>query len=450
MTVVAERQAILGLGVTGYSLLRHLAHAGAANLLVVDTREQPPMLAAAANDYPQVEFVCGRASRHMSWQGIGRVYVSPGIAIDDSCVLAPARRLGIPIDSDIGLFLRSARAPVFAVTGTNGKSTVCSLAGHLLRGLGINVAVGGNLGFPALDMLMSAAAAHILELSSFQLERLAGESVHLGAILNIAPDHGDRYRSFEDYANAKHRIFKGADTSLENRQDPLTAASAVEGGHVRLSFGMDAPKGARDAGLVDGKWLALGSHRITSLEALPFGSGHQCANALVALVIASEAGADVRAAGDFLASFDGLPHRMKLIGVQDGVRWIDDSKATNVAAAHSAITSLASASGDGRIFVILGGDAKGADISPLRESISEQIAGVCVLGKDAPRFVDALEGTTEIFSAQSMDEAVYLCSGRAKNGDQVLLSPAAASFDMFENFEVRGRAFQAAVTGLSQ
>ncbi len=444
---MGARQAILGLGLTGYSLLRHLAGKGAANLVVVDTREQPPMLEAAANDYPQVEFVCGRASRHMSWQDIGRVYVSPGIAIDNSCVLAPARRLGIPIDSDIGLFLREARAPVFAVTGTNGKSTVCSLAGHLLRGCGFNASVGGNLGLPALDMLDTAAAMHVLELSSFQLERLAGESVHLGAILNIAPDHGDRYQRFEDYIDAKRRIYKGAEASLENRQEPLTIANEVP---TRLSFGQDAPPGPRDAGLVDGKWLSVGSHRVANLDALPFAGGHECANALAALVIASEAGADVREAGDLLARFEGLPHRMKLIGVHGGVRWIDDSKATNVAAAQSAISSLANASGGGRIFVILGGDAKGAELRPLRESINERVAGVCLLGKDGPRFFDALEGKVEIFHAKSMDEAVYLCSGRAKSGDQVLLSPAAASFDMFENFEARGRAFGAAVEALAR
>ena len=444
---MAARQAILGLGLTGYSLLRHLARKGATNLVVVDTREQPPMLDAAANDYPHVEFVCGRASRHMSWQDIGRVYVSPGISIGNSCVLAPARRLGIPIDSDIGLFLREARAPVFAVTGTNGKSTVCSLAGHLLQGCGFNAAVGGNLGLPALDMLDTAAAIHVLELSSFQLERLAGEAVHLGAILNIAPDHGDRYQRFEDYIDAKRRIYKGAEASLENRQDPLTAPNDVP---TRLSFGMDAPPGPRDAGLVDGKWLTVGSHRVASLDALPFGGGHECANALAALVIASEAGADVREAGDLLARFEGLPHRMQVVSVHRGVCWIDDSKATNVAAAQSAVASLSAAPGGGRIFLILGGDAKNADLTPLRESIGERVAGVCLLGKDAPRFHEVLAGSADLFAAKSIDEAVYLCARRAKRGDQVLLSPAAASFDMFENFEARGRAYRAAVEALAR
>jgi len=447
VSVIMQRQAILGLGLTGYSLLRHLERRSATNLVVVDTREQPPMLEAAASAYPHIEFVCGRASRHMSWQDIGRVYVSPGVAIDNSCVLAPAKRLGIPIDSDIGLFLREARAPVFAVTGTNGKSTVCSLAGHLLRGLGLNVAVGGNLGFPALDMLDASAAVHVLELSSFQLERLAGESVHLGAILNIAPDHGDRYQCFQDYIDAKQRIYKGAEAGLENRQDPKTIASGVP---TRLSFGMDAPPGARDAGLVDGKWLMVGSNRIASLDELSLGGGHECANALAALMIASEAGADVRAAGEMLASFQGLAHRMQVVSLHRGVRWIDDSKATNVAAAQSAVASLSAAPGGGRIFLILGGDAKGADLTPLRDSIGEQVGGVCLLGKDAPRFHEALEGSAELFAVKSIDEAVYLCARRAKSGDQVLLSPAAASFDMFENFEARGRAFSTAVEALAR
>ena len=442
---MVDRQAILGLGVTGYSLLRHLQREGSTNLVVVDTREQPPMMSAAKRDYPHVEIVCGRASRHMAWHDVRRVYASPGIAMD-ACVLSPAKRLGIPIDSDIGLFLRRAEVPVFAVTGTNGKSTVCSLAGHLMRHLNLNVGVGGNLGFPALDLLRTSASVHLVELSSFQLERLAGEKVQFGALLNIAPDHADRYLSFDEYRQAKHRIFAGAETSLENRDDPLTATSEAL---TRLSFGLDAPSSSRDAGLIDGQWLALGQAPIASLEQLGMAAGHECANALAALVIASEAGADVRAAADPLASFEGLAHRMQLVGVHRGVRWIDDSKATNLAAAGSALASVTADLSAGRVLLILGGDAKGADLSALRDLVGPEVAGVCLLGKDAKRFFEVLEGRVELFHAESMEEAVYLCSHRAQSGDQVLLSPAAASLDMFENFAARGQAFAAAVQALA-
>ena len=443
---MTDRQAILGLGVTGYSLLRHLAREGSTNLVVADTRERPPMLEAAMRDFPHAEYVCGRASRHMAWHDVQRVYVSPGIPLD-ACMLASVQRLGIPIDSDIGRFLRLAKAPVFAVTGTNGKSTVCSLAGHLMRGLGINVAVGGNLGRPALDLLETPAPLYLLELSSFQLERLGSEHLHLGAMLNVAPDHADRYGDFDGYVEAKRRIFKGAEISVENRQDPMTATFDAP---TRLSFGVDAPPQARDTGLIDGKWLALGERRIAPLDQLGPTAGHACANALAALLLASEAGGDARAAGDHLASFEGLPHRMQTVAVHQGVRWIDDSKATNPAAAVSAVQSLAPSAGDGRILLILGGDAKGAELTPLGECIGAEVAGACLLGKDAPHFREALEGRTELFEAESMEEAVFLCAQRARSGDHVLLSPAAASLDMFENFEERGQVFAKAVRALSE
>ena len=439
---MANRQAIVGLGTTGYSLLRYLSAEGARNLVVVDTRDAPPMLNAAKHSHPQVEYVCGRASRYMTWLDIERVFVSPGMAMD-SCLLVAAQRMGIPMDSDIGLFLRKAPVTVFAVTGTNGKSTVCSLAAHLMRVSGMKVGLGGNIGRPALDLLGEQVAAFVLELSSFQLERLAGESVHLGAILNVAPDHADRYSNFDQYREAKKRITEGAELSLENRQDEHTRTA---GARDKLSFGTDAPTGGRDAGLIDKRWLALGATRVAPMASLPFAGQHGCANALAALVLASEAGADMSRASDALSNFKGLAHRCELVAVHEGVRWVNDSKATNVAAALAAVTSLSQSPGESGFVWILGGDAKGADLAPIAEAIGPRMRGVCLMGQDAERFCEVLAGRTELVHAQSMQEAVYLSARMAKPGDTVLLSPAAASYDMFEDFEDRGRAFVRAVS----
>ena len=439
-----NRQAIIGLGVTGYSLLKFLAREGATNLVVVDTREHPPMLEAAQRDFAQVEYVCGRSSRYMAWHDVTRVHVSPGVALD-SCLLAIPTRLGIPMDSDIGIFLRNAQAPVFAVTGTNGKSTVCSLAAHLMRAVGVRVGLGGNLGHPALDLLSELAPLYLLELSSFQLERLAGESVHMGAILNVAPDHADRYKSFDEYRSAKLRIAQDAEVSLENRQDPLTATSSAR---MRLSFGLDAPVGERDGGILDGDWLSVGAHRVGQVKQLQLMGKHGCANALAALVLANEAGADLIQAAEHLSSFNGLAHRSQLVGVYDGVRWIDDSKATNLAAALATVDGLSLSASEGGLVWILGGDAKGVDLAPLKQAIGPEVRGICVMGKDAERFSEAVDEATEVLRAETMGEAVYLCSKLARSGDTVLLSPAAASLDMFEDYQARGRAFASAVDSL--
>ena len=439
---MANRKAIVGLGATGYSLLRYLWADGVQNLVVVDTRDSPPMLQAAKRSHPQVEYVCGRASRYMAWLDIERVFVSPGMAMD-ACLLVVAQRMGIPMDSDIGLFLRRAPAPVLAVTGTNGKSTVCSLAAHLMRAGGMRVGLGGNLGQPALDLLDMRVAAFVLELSSFQLERLAGESVHLGAILNVAPDHADRYTSFDQYLDAKKRIAQGARLSLENRQDEQTR---MVGAREKLSFGLDSPKGERDAGVIDNQWLALGATRIAPTSCSPLAGLHGRANALAALVLASQAGADMEPAGEGLSGFKGLEHRCELVAVHGEVRWINDSKATNVAAALAAVEGLCYARNQSGLVWILGGDAKGADLTPLADAIGPGVRGVCLIGRDAGRFSEVLAKRAELVHAQSMREAVRLCARMARPGDTVLLSPAAASFDMYENYEHRGRAFVEAVS----
>ncbi len=451
-----NRQIIVGLGVTGYSLVRHLRAAGTRDLLVVDTRDEPPMLAAAQRTWPDVEYVCGRASRYISWREAVRVWVSPGVAMD-ACLLVMPRRLGIPMDSDVGLFLRTVQVPVFGVTGTNGKSTVCSLAAHLARETGVNMLLGGNIGQPALDLLGQPASACLLELSSFQLERLHSECLYMGSVLNLAPDHADRHATFDEYREAKLRIYQGAEISLENRQD---ASTASRGARVRRSFGLDAPPGELDAGLLDGDWLSLGQERIARARELSLIGRHGCANALAALALAAEAGVDVRAVGAHLASFEGLEHRARLVGVRQGVRWIDDSKATNLAAALATMEGLSAAPNtdalsagstedlSGGLWWILGGDAKGVDLTPLKDALGTHVRGLCVLGKDAERFLDVVGDAAPVMRAGSMHEAVALCAARSQAGDTVLLSPAAASLDMFANYRARGRAFASAMQAL--
>ena len=433
---------VVGLGETGLSAARYLERAGEP-FEVVDSRDEPPAIEAFRRDWPEVPVRLGRFGRRQ-FERARRIVVSPGVSLREP-VLARAVAAGTECIGDIELFARAADAPVIAITGSNGKSTVTALTGALLAAAGRRVRTGGNLGPPALDLLDHADAEdtdfYVLELSSFQLETTFSLRPLAAVVLNISADHMDRYRSLAEYAAAKGRIYRGARTAVVNRDDPGAARLAGNPDRV-LGFTLGAP-GAGDFGVVERggeAWLAEGERPLIAARELPLAGAHNRANALAALALVRAAGVDPETVLDGLRGFPGLPHRMQHVATIDGVDWYDDSKGTNVGATAAAIEGL------GRPLVLIaGGLAKDADFAPLREPVARRARAVVLIGRDADRLAAALDGTTRIERAADLETAVERAAALAEAGDAVLLSPACASFDMFRDYHARGEAFVAAV-----
>lgn len=435
---------IFGLGATGYSALRFLH--GQDDLTVVDTRVAPPNLEASRADYPDIEFVCGDLDPAL-FRGADRIIVSPGLPMDH-CLLSEARQAGVSLQSDISLFFDHARAPIIGITGTNGKSTVTELVGRILAASGLNVGVGGNIGVPALDLLDDDREAYVLELSSFQLERLERVDVSVATVLNVTPDHLDRYVDFEAYAASKQRIYERCRRAVFNRDDTMTEpdGSVAE----RISIGLDEPLGDNWGIATRGakRFLSRGIARLVDTSALRIRGRHNEFNALAALALVE----GMQPIGDAeiaaLCEFEGLPHRCVVVAERGGVTFIDDSKATNLGACLAALEGLGDAVRR-HIVLIAGGDAKGIDLGPLHDPIERFVHTVVTLGKDASSVEAAVGGDAAVVRVTDMAEAVATAHGAARPGDLVLLSPACSSLDMFKNFEARGREFAAHALALS-
>jgi UDP-N-acetylmuramoylalanine--D-glutamate ligase len=348
------------------------------------------------------------------------------------------------------LFAQAVEAPVLAITGSNGKSTVTSLVGEMATRGGLNAAVGGNLGLPALDLLKPGVELYVLELSSFQLESTVSLAPRAATVLNVCADHMDRYASLDEYAAAKARILRHTEVAVLNRDDPLVSAM---GGRApcELGFTLGPPQRSRDFGLVrrNGEvWLVRGTQPLMAAQEVALAGRHNLANALAALALGWACGLSLAAMREALRSFRGLPHRTVLIAERRGVRWYDDSKGTNPGATVAALEGLVDPVAVGRAVLIAGGDCKGADFSPLVPAVERAARAVVLIGRDAPKIERALRGTVPLLHAEDMGMAVRLAAEAAMPGDCVLLSPACASFDMFENYEHRGRVFADAVEGL--
>ncbi len=437
------RTVIIGAGVTGVSCARHLA--GTDDVLVLDTRASAPGAQALAALGVELRL---DVEEH-DFSTADRVIVSPGVALE-SCLVGQAVRAGLPLASDIDLFFEAARAPVFLVTGTNGKSTVTSMAAALLRAGGVDAVAGGNLGDAALDVLDAGRQAYVLELSSFQLERLGQHAREAAVLLNVTDDHLDRHGSFASYLGAKHRVFEGAARCVWNRDDAATKPRSVDAGISSVSFGLD-PVGDGDGwGLLEQGaqlWFCRGDEKLLPVAELALPGTHNQANFLAACALVGGTGLQLPAMTQVARSFRGLPHRCAFVEEINGVRYIDDSKATNVGAAVSAVAGIASTLSDGaRIVLIAGGEGKGADFSPLG-TIQAKLRHVALIGRDAAQLAAVLDAVH--YSMQpSMEAAVAAARDQARPGDVVLLSPACASFDMFDNFEHRGRRFEELVQAM--
>jgi len=443
---------VLGLGDTGLSMAKWLARRGAA-VTVADTRAVPPRLAELKRSLPSVPAHCG-PFRNEIFAGADLVAVSPGVPLADPNVQR-AMAAGARVVGDIELFAQAVadrRPRILAVTGTNGKSTVTSLAGAMARSAGADCEVAGNIGPAVLDALMRredaarAAGLWVLELSSFQLETTSSLAADAATVLNISEDHLDRYRGIDDYARAKARIFSGDGIQVLNRDDPRSFAMALPG-RKTISFGLDSPRRAEDWGLLERggePWFAQGASALLAVREMRLAGLHNAVNALAALALCRALGLPLEPLLAALREFKGLPHRVELAGEAHGVRWYDDSKGTNVGSTVAALAGLAQ--GDAKVILIAGGDGKGQDFSPLRNAVERSARALVLIGRDAPLIEAAVAGAgVPIRRAASMGEAVALAAQAARPGDAVLLSPACASFDMFRDYKHRGEVFRLAV-----
>ncbi|MGM0412302.1 MAG: UDP-N-acetylmuramoyl-L-alanine--D-glutamate ligase [Pseudomonadota bacterium] len=433
---------VIGLGRTGVSCLAHLAALG-EGAVAMDTRVAPPEVEAARCAHPGAEIVTGGLDA-ARLAGARRVIVSPGIARSTPAIAA-AEAAGAEVIGDIELFARAASAPVVAITGSNGKSTVTAMLAAMAREAGLEAGVGGNYGPPALELLTDPEPAlYILELSSFQLETTESLAPKAAAILNISADHLDRYAGVDDYAAAKARIARGAGTLVVNRDDPRTAG--LQGPGRTRGFTLGAPDGD-DWGVVGGAdgapWLAHGTEAVMPAAELPLVGAHNRVNALAALALGEAAGLPRSAMRAALAGFRGLDHRCTRVAEQGGVVWVDDSKATNVGAALAAIDGL-----ETPVVLIAGGQGKDQDFAPLAEPARRgRLRAAVTLGEDGPTIAAILAPHVPVVAAEDMDEAVARAGELAQPGDTVLLSPACASFDQFDGYAQRGEAFATAVVG---
>nr|VFJ47054.1 MAG: UDP-N-acetylmuramoylalanine--D-glutamate ligase [Candidatus Kentron sp. DK] len=452
---------IVGLGETGLSVARHLARQG-VEFAVVDSRAEPPGLDALREELPDIPVHLGGFDEEVLG-GAEEIVLSPGIALHEPAIRR-ARDRGIPVIGDIELFARALRAsadrtPVIAITGSNGKSTVTTLVAEMARLDGRAVGVGGNIGPPALTVLDNEKVdLFVLELSSFQLETTSTLNPMAATILNISEDHRDRYADMASYAEAKRRILAGDGAMVLNLDDPLVAEcqfsskpdnAAEDNARPVMGFTLGEPGPGR-FGIMNragGAWIAYGKIPLLPITALKLRGMHNAANALAGLALGTAAGFSLSAMREALREFMGLPHRCQFVAERDGVRWFNDSKATNVGSAVAAIRSFEH---EGGVVLIAGGDGKGADFSPLRDVVRGSAAqmavrGVVLLGQDAPRIAATVQDVVRVVRADEMRDAVHKARNLAHPGDSVVLSPACASWDMYRNYQERGEIFTATV-----
>jgi UDP-N-acetylmuramoylalanine--D-glutamate ligase len=442
-TLTHKRLLVVGLGKTGFSCARYLSEQG-VEVAITDSREHPPALDELQETYPDIAVFVGGFSSE-AFKRATCLIVSPGISLREPLIVE-ARARGAEIIGDVELFARNANAPVVAITGSNGKSTVTSLLGEMAKNAGLDVRVGGNIGVPALDLLHEPCPdLYILELSSFQLETTDSLNACAAAILNISEDHMDRYHDLNDYTAAKAKVYYGTGTLIVNLDDERVMATAnlVRQGRDLLGFTVNKPKDKEFGVCQKGNenYLCYDSELLLPVSKLKIKGKHNVVNALAALALGQEANISLEAMLVALQEFPGLPHRSQWIAEKNNVTWYNDSKATNVGAAIAAINGIQA----NEIILIAGGQAKGQDFSPLKEVVKNKVKHLILLGEDAELLKHELSAYTAVTMVNDLSQAVKKANEIATAGNAVLLSPACASFDMYSGFEQRGELFVAAV-----
>ena len=437
---------VAGLGISGVSAVNFL-HEQGYQVAVTDSRPTPPGHDQIPAD---VKTSFGKLDQELLLQA-EEIILSPGLAPQLPEIQAAIAK-GISVVGDIQLLRRATDVPIVAITGSNAKSTVTTLMGLMAKDAGKKVAVGGNLGRPALDLLKDQPELLVLELSSFQLETTSHLNAEVAVVLNMSEDHLDRHGNMLGYHQAKHRIFQGVKKVVFNRDDALSRPLVPDTTPMQ-SFGLNAPDlnqygVLRDA---DGTlWLARGLQRLIKSSDLYIQGMHNVANALACLALGEAIGLPMESMLETLKHFNGLEHRCEYVKTVHDVRYYNDSKGTNVGATLAAIDGLGAAIEvkKGKVALILGGQGKGQDFTPLRSFIEKYAKVVVLIGEDAPVIEQAIQGATKILHAATLKEAVELCQRETQAEDVVLLSPACASFDMFKSYNDRGQQFVACVNSL--
>lgn len=429
-----DQVVIIGLGKTGLSCVHYFVKQGIYPI-VMDTRENPP----GKDELPAACQLMTGALNEEVLCAANLIVSSPGIALATPALKA-AKAAGVEIIGDIELFAREAKAPIVSITGSNGKSTVTTLVGLMAEQAGFRVGVGGNIGTPALDLLLNPADLYVLELSSFQLETTESLTPAAAVILNLSEDHLDRYDGMAGYLAAKQRIFKNAEKILVNRDDQATYPSEQD---VWTSFGLNQDAYGRQ--LLNGElYLSVDASPVLAVSELHIVGAHNQMNALAAMALADAVQIPRDAQLAVLRSFTGLPHRCQFVREVNGVRWINDSKATNVGSTLAAVAGVKE-SVNGRLWLFAGGLGKGQDFSPLIPLLKHDIYQMICFGKDADILQQLSSNTTKVVD---LDAAVAYVAQASKPDDWVLLAPACASMDQFKNFEHRGHHFADLVNAL--
>ena len=426
---------VLGLGKTGLSVARFLSAQG-ISFAVMDSRATPPNVDELLAEFPDVSCYFGSLEAEVMCSA-SRIISSPGIPLATP-EIEKARSLGIEVIGDIELFAREAKKPIIAVTGSNGKTTVATLLDLMAKQAGIKVGTGGNIGMPALELLKQKDnELYVLELSSFQLETTHSLRCKAATILNVSEDHLDRYSGRMDlYAAAKAKIYERCQNKVVNRDDKIVVELADDA--YAITFGADVPSDDNYGLLVadDATWLVKGDEKLLSTAEMKVAGSHNETNALAALALADAAGLPLAPCLQVIRDFAGLPHRTQWVVKYNGINWFNDSKGTNVGATVAALQGLPN-----KTVLIAGGIGKGADFTPLADVVQEYARAVVLFGEDAEKIALALKGDIPIVFATDMTSAVKQANELASIGDNVLLSPACASFDMFNSYEHRGEVF---------
>ena len=438
---------VAGLGISGVAAVNFL-HKQGYRVAVTDSRSIPPGHDQIPDD---VETRFGQFDQVLLLQA-EEIIISPGLDPQLAEIQAAVAQ-GIPVVSEIQILRRFTDKPIMAITGSNAKSTVTTLIGLMAQAAGVKVAVGGNLGRPALDLTQDDPALYILELSSFQLQTTSDLAADVAVVLNISEDHLDRHGDMFAYHTAKHRIFQGVKKVVYNRDDSLTRPLVPDVTPMQ-SFGLNAPDMNQYGVLKDTDgtlWLARGRERLLKSSDMYMQGTHNVANALACLALGEAIGLPLSSMLETLKTFKGLEHRCEFVKEQHGVRYYNDSKGTNIGATLAALEGLGAAiePQQGKVAIILGGQGKGQDFSALQNALSKYAKVAILIGEDQALIEQAIKDTTTLIHADSLQQAVELCQQHTQAHDVVLLSPACASFDMFKSYTDRGHQFVKCVNTLA-